>query len=87
MDTVRSSKRSRGDLHFHYPPQYGGAGAPPAFRGTDSDAVIEVRLKTAERELNEMENYDYIGENDYVRNAVFQVLLIMASNERNEKGE
>lgn len=57
-------------------------------RGTDSDAVIEVRLKTAEKELEQMENYDYIVENDQVRNAVFQVLLIMASTERNEeKGE
>ncbi len=54
-------------------------------RGTDSDAVIEVRLKTAEKELDEMDNYDYIVENDLIRNAVFQVLLIMSANERNER--
>lgn len=51
-------------------------------RGTDSDPVIDIRLKTARRELDEMENYDYIVENDFVRNAVSQILLIMATHEK-----
>jgi guanylate kinase len=46
-------------------------------RGTDSDAVIDVRLQNARRELEEMEKYDYFLLNDDLQVAVNDFLNVI----------
>jgi guanylate kinase len=46
-------------------------------RGTESDDVIRERLAAADRELKEVEHYDYVVVNDTVENAVEQICSIL----------
>jgi guanylate kinase len=46
-------------------------------RGTESDDVIRERLAAADRELKEIEHYDYVVVNDTVENAVEQICSIL----------
>ena len=46
-------------------------------RGTDSDAVIDVRLQNARRELEEIEKYDYFLLNDDLQVAVSDFLHVI----------
>lgn len=70
--------------------------APPSFevlearlkgRGTETDEVIEKRLKTAREELQSQNLFDYIVINDDVDRATDEVLSIISDtkNERNIK--
>lgn len=70
--------------------------APPSFevlearlkgRGTETDEVIEKRLKTAREELQSQNLFDYIVINDDVDRATDEVLSIISNtkNERNIK--
>ena len=61
---------------------------PPSFeelsrrlhgRGTDSEEVIQRRLATARKEVNELEHYDYIVINDTIENAVGEILAILVA--------
>jgi guanylate kinase len=46
-------------------------------RGTESDDVIRERLAAADRELKEVEHYDYVVVNDTVENAVEKICSIL----------
>lgn len=46
-------------------------------RGTESDDIIRERLAAADRELKEVEHYDYVVVNDTVENAVEQICSIL----------
>lgn len=48
-------------------------------RGTDSEEVIQRRLATARKEVNELEHYDYIVINDTIENAVGEILAILVA--------
>ena len=48
-------------------------------RGTDRPEVIQRRLATARKEVNELEHYDYIVINDTIENAVGEILAILVA--------
>lgn len=50
-------------------------------RGTDSEDVIQNRLKTARIELKEIPNYDYLVVNDKVSDAVHEIESILVAAE------
>ena len=50
-------------------------------RGTDSEEVIQNRLKTARIELKEIPNYDYLVINDKVSDAVHEIESILVAAE------
>lgn len=50
-------------------------------RGTDSEDVIQNRLKTARIELKEIPNYDYLVINDKVSDAVHEIESILVAAE------
>jgi guanylate kinase len=50
-------------------------------RGTDSDEVIQVRLKTAESEIKEIRDFQYLIINDDLENAVDNIKTIIKAEE------
>lgn len=54
-------------------------------RGTETEEMIKVRLETAEREFDQIKNYDYFLVNDYVDVATKRLENII-DEEREERG-
>ena len=54
-------------------------------RGTETEEMIKVRLETAEREFDQIKNYDYFLVNDYVDVATKRLENII-EEEREERG-
>jgi len=54
-------------------------------RGTESDDVIKVRLESAEKEIQEIEDFQYLVINDDLDNAVQDVKLIIKAEENKIK--
>lgn len=49
-------------------------------RGTEGEDDIQVRLKNAKKELQEIENYDYLVVNDIVKEAVERLKSVIIAN-------
>lgn len=55
-------------------------------RGTETDEVINQRLKTAEEEIEMMDLYDYVVENDTVETACDKIeAIVVAEHCRRER--
>jgi len=50
-------------------------------RGTDSDEVIQVRMKTAEKEIQEIKDFQYLVINDDLEKAVNDIKIIIKAEE------
>ena len=66
-------------LIFIAPPSLGELRARLEGRGTETQEVIEQRLKTAQKELTEYTAFDYVVVNDTVDNCVDQIEAIIAA--------
>jgi len=55
-------------------------------RGTETEDMIKIRLETAEREFDQIKNYDYFLVNDYVDVATKRLENII-DEEREERGQ
>lgn len=73
------SKAADGVFIFLTPPDLASLKDRIVKRGTDSETAIEERLKTARRELNLMNNYDYAVVNDQVDLAVERIKTIITA--------
>lgn len=62
---------------FIMPPSYNELRKRIIGRGTDSDEMINKRLKEAFKEVNELINYDYVIINDNVDSVVNKIICIL----------
>jgi guanylate kinase len=76
---ARQLRAARPDalLIFIYPPSLEALEERLRRRGTDSDAVIQLRLKNARGEMGEAPRYDYLVENDDVDRAADRLAAIV----------
>ncbi|MBN2790570.1 MAG: guanylate kinase [Candidatus Delongbacteria bacterium] len=61
---------------FIYPPSIGDLRKRLEIRGTDSPEIIEKRLKYAQKELDQIDHYEYKVKNERIDDAVEEILKI-----------